>query len=170
MLNLLALLGGGHTAASGAAIVLIEVVVFDGVLHVFNDGLLGVLAGYAVAAFMLQCYLHCGVIIFLILLQEEDVNGPIIVDDQKLVNIFLFRTGLEPLDDFDLSLLHARRLRLVVLGYFTVAHQVRIKRVDVTARASHNALQLRLVAFVAELHRFGHEGRHVVSSRIHCYF
>ncbi len=53
MFNLLALLGGGHTAASGAAIVLIEVVVFDGVLHLLNDVLLGVLAGYAVATFML---------------------------------------------------------------------------------------------------------------------
>lgn len=51
--NLLALLGGGHTAASGAAIVLIEVVVFDGVLHLLNDVLLGVLAGYTVATFML---------------------------------------------------------------------------------------------------------------------
>ena len=53
MFNLLALLGGGHAAASSAAIVLIEVVVFDGVLHLLNDGLLGVLAGYAVATFML---------------------------------------------------------------------------------------------------------------------
>lgn len=53
MFNLLAFLGGGHNAASGAVIVLIEVVVFDGVLHLLNNVLLGILANYAIATFML---------------------------------------------------------------------------------------------------------------------
>ena len=50
MFNEFALLGGGRHSTADSGIMLIEVIIFNCVLHLLNDGLLGVLAGDAVAA------------------------------------------------------------------------------------------------------------------------
>jgi hypothetical protein len=52
MFNEFALLGGGRHSAANSGIMLIEVIIFNCVLHLLNYGLLGVLAGDAVAALM----------------------------------------------------------------------------------------------------------------------